>query len=237
MKNEDDFILGILGGMGPMAGVEFQKRIIEKVPARKDDDHIKMICFTNPKIKDRTSSIKNGEDFSREIIKSLGLMSSFNISLGVITCNTAHSSFNEIASKIEFPLINMIQETVDFVLEKFNFIGSIGLLATDGTIENKLYEKALNNKDIKVLIPKKESQKEVMNVIYGKSGIKSGCINSNRVKIIKIIKELEEDGADLIILGCTELSLLGIEGRLIIDPLDAVADKVLKIKTARLFQI
>ena len=58
MKSKNNFTLGIVGGMGPMAGVEMQKRIIENTPARSDKDHIKMVCFTNPKIKDRSKSIK-----------------------------------------------------------------------------------------------------------------------------------------------------------------------------------
>lgn len=228
MKKEDDFILGILGGMGPMAGVEFQKRIIEKMPAKGDNDHIKMICFTNPKIKDRSFSLKKGVDFSEEVIKSLNLLSSFGVNVGVITCNTAHASFEKINSQVKFPLLNIIETTVNFLLRKFPAVGIVGLLATDGTIQSGLYENLLSKNKIDLITPSKNSQKQLMNIIYGKSGVKSGCINSNKVKLKKIIKELEDDGADVIILGCTELSLLGVEGKFIVDPLDVVADLIVK---------
>ncbi|MFA6183837.1 MAG: amino acid racemase [Parcubacteria group bacterium] len=227
MKVDSEFTLGILGGMGPMAGVEFQKRIIEKMPARMDSDHIKMICFTNPKIKDRTESIKKGDDFSNEVVRSLNLMKKFGVSVGVITCNTAHASFEKITARTSFPLINIIEETALFVAKKYSFAGKIGLLATDGTIVSKIYHKALTSKGIEVITPIKNNQKELMNIIYGRSGIKSGCINSNRIKVLRIIRDLEEDGADVIILGCTELSLLGINGKDIVDPLDVVTDKII----------
>ena len=231
MKSDDDFILGILGGMGPMAGVELQRRIIEKMPAKTDSDHVKMICFTNPKIKDRTCCIKNGDDFSEEIIRSLDLMSGFRVSLGVITCNTAHSSFDRIIAKTSFPLVNIIKETASFVAKKYSFAGRVGLLATDGTIQSGIYHKALESEGMKIMIPREDNQREIMNIIYGRSGIKSGCINSNKVKILKIIKELEEDGADVIILGCTELSLLGISTQGIVDPFDVVVNKIIKACT------
>jgi len=227
MREDSEFTLGILGGMGPMAGVEFQKRIIEKMPAKMDSDHIKMICFTNPKIKDRTESIKKGDDFSNEVVRSLNLMKKFGVSVGVITCNTAHASFEKITARTSFPLINIIEETALFVANNYSFAGKIGLLATDGTIVSKIYHKALISKGIEIITPIKDNQKELMNIIYGRSGIKLGCINSNRIKVLKIIGDLEEDGADVIILGCTELSLLGINGKYIVDPLDVVTDKII----------
>lgn len=228
METDEELILGILGGMGPMAGVEFQKRIIEKMPARNDQEHIKMVCFTNPKIHDRTSRLVAGGDFSSEVVQSFNLMKEFNVSLGVMTCNTAHSNFEAISAQVDFPLINMIEETVDFIAKKYFFAGRIGILATDGTLQSGIYEKALKERGMGLVVPEDKDQKDVMDVIYGRSGIKSGCINSNRMRIMNIMKSLETAGADVIILGCTELSLLGISGRGIIDPLDVVAEVVFK---------
>jgi aspartate racemase len=228
MKTDGECILGILGGMGPMAGVELQKRIIEKMPAKADQDHIKMVCFTNPKIKDRTASLKKGADFSTQVIESLNLMAKFNVNLGVMTCNTAHASFDKISSKVNFPMINIIEETAVYIARKFAFAGKVGLLATDGTIQSGIYEEALKKRGLSLVVLSNDGQREVMDVIYGRSGIKSGCINSNRVKIVSIIKNLEISGADVVILGCTELSLLGIEGKNIVDPLEVAAEVVVK---------
>lgn len=212
-----------------MAGVEFQKRIIEKMPAKTDQDHIKMVCFTNPKIKDRTNSLETGIDFSAEVAASLNLMEGFSVNLGVMTCNTAHANFEKIAAQVNFPLLNIVQETVNFITRKYFFAGKIGLLATDGTISSGIYRKALEAVEIELVTPEIQDQKTVMEVIYGRSGIKSGCINSNRIKIIDIIQSLKARGADVVILGCTELSLLGIEGRNIVDPLDAAAEAIMEI--------
>lgn len=228
METDDELILGILGGMGPMAGVEFQRRIINKVPAKTDQGHIQMVCFTNSKIQDRTKGLAKGIDFAAEVAQSLNLMKKFHVNLGVMTCNTAHASFEKIAGQVDFPLLNIIQETVNCIVKKHPFIGNVGLLATDGTLRSQVYATALKEKGLGMIIPQKTDQREVMEIIYGKSGIKSGCINSNRVKVLNLIKNLENSGADVVVLGCTELSLLGIEGGNIIDPLDVAVEAVLR---------
>lgn len=229
MKTDNKFMLGILGGMGPMAGVEFQKRIIEKTPACSDSDHIKMICFTDPKIKDRTQCIKAGDDFSDEIVDAFNSMKKMGVNIGVIACNTAHASFGKIKSRVNFPLLNIINETVEYIGKNYENIKKVGLLATDGTIRSKIYHKVLNKKGFAVKTPKQADQKMLMSIIYGKKGIKAGYINENAKNIENIIFKLRKNGAEVVILGCTELSLLNIEKYNIIDPIEIVSGKIIQL--------
>lgn len=224
-----DFILGILGGMGPMAGVELQKKVISASPADFDQNHIKMVCFTNPQIKDRTKAIRNGQNFSGGIIKSLNLMAKMNVSVGVIACNTAHASFEEIESQIKYPLISIVSETADYLKMKYGSCAKIGILATDGVLQSKVYYNALKRNGFYPVNLNQNNQKQLMEIIYGKKGIKAGYIKENRKAVGDLVKILNKKGAEVVLLGCTELSLLAIQDKRVIDPLDVVANRIISI--------
>ncbi|PIR06517.1 MAG: aspartate racemase [Candidatus Komeilibacteria bacterium CG11_big_fil_rev_8_21_14_0_20_36_20] len=225
MKNKD-FILGILGGLGPMAGVELQKRIIMASPAKTDQEHIKMVCFTNPKIKDRTHALQKGNDFSQEVIRSLTLMSLIRVSVGIMVCNTAHADFDKIKKGVKYPLINLVLETVEYLRLKYSYYSKVGLLATDGTLQSGIYHQALAKYGFKVVAPTINGQQILMQTIYGPVGIKAGYFQNNKRIVNNLIKKLQDNGAQIIILGCTELSLVGIKGNSVLDPLDVMAKKI-----------
>ncbi|MFA6974072.1 MAG: amino acid racemase [Parcubacteria group bacterium] len=230
MKSKEDFTLGILGGMGPLAGIELQRKIVENTPALGDSDHIKMVCFTNPQIKDRTKSLNEGSDFADEIIKSFNSMKSLDVNIGLIACNTAHAQFEKISANVDFPLINIINETVAYLEMKYRGLKKIGLLATDGTIKSKIYEKALKQRGFSIIVPKNSDQQKLMDIIYGFDGIKASGMSAKNTREIKtIMTNLNKKGAEAIILGCTELSVLGIKGKKIVDPLDVVSRKIVNL--------
>ena len=228
--SKKDIFLGILGGMGPMAGVELQRRIIEKSPASKDKDHIRMICFNNTQIQDRTESYKNGYDYSSEIIDSFRMLGGLGVNIGVMACNTAHFKFDNICDKVGFQLISLIDDTFKYITEKCKGAINIGLLATDGTIKSKIYHNKFIGTNHNIIDLDNTDQETVTNVIYGKYGIKAGYINSkNKHLVMDIIYKLKAKGADKVILGCTELSLLGFNTNYVIDPMDIVSTNIVNL--------
>ena len=225
---DKNFILGILGGMGPLAGIELQKKIITASPAKRDQDHIKMICFTNPHINDRTSCLNNGEDFSTSIATSLNQLENFGALVGIIACNTAHAQIEAIKSKTKLLLINIVEETVAYIANNFPRAKKIGLLATDGTINAHVYNQYLEKCNLQQILPDKEKQAIVMELIYNETGLKS-CFIDNKINIFVLdylIQDLLNSGADLVILGCTELSMLKVNNNKVVDPLDVAAQKI-----------
>lgn len=230
MKAKKDFILGIVGGMGPLAGIELQRKIVENTPALFDRDHIKMVCFTNPHIKDRTKSLERNEDFAEEIIKSFHSMQALKVNLGLIACNTAHAQFEKISSRVNFPLINIIHETVGYLAREYRGSKKIGLLATDGTLKSGIYAKALARQGFSLRVPEKMMQQKLMSIIYGSAGIKAKGVTAENIKAVKIIiADLSKKGAEVVLLGCTELSVLGITSRKIVDPLEVVSKKIVHL--------
>lgn len=228
---DENFILGILGGMGPLAGIELQKRVVQFSPAHKDQEHIKMVCFTNPHINDRTACLETGTDFSASIAESLNQLQNFGATFGVIACNTAHAQIEQIHAQTDLPLVNIVAETVAAIKKDFPSAKTIGLLATNGTIHSGVYQKYLTQYDLTELLPDKKIQQIVMDLIYNETGLKSGFIDNriNEYALNSLVQYLQNQGADLVILGCTELSMLKIDNERTIDPLNIVAQKIVEM--------
>jgi aspartate racemase len=115
--------------MGPMATVFFYKKLLELTPAKKDQDHIETVIYSNTKIADRTQCIskKNFDSIVLDLIKSAKLLEKCGIDIIVMPCNTAHYFAKDIQKSISIPFINMISETVKYLIS-FKGIKKIGVL-------------------------------------------------------------------------------------------------------------
>jgi aspartate racemase len=226
MKGEK--IIGILGGMGPLATVELFKRIVLKTPAKKDQEHPRIIIYNNSKVPDRTAYILGkGENPLPELIDSAKKLEKWGASFIIMPCNTAHFFAEEIQKAVEIPLINMVEETAEHI-RKLG-LKKVGLLATDGTIKGMVYHKALLKRGIEIALPDKKEQEEVMKGIY--EGVKAGNLELGKKLLLKVAKKLEKR-SEGIIAGCTEVSVALSERDLkvpLIDPMDVIAEKAVKL--------
>jgi len=196
--------IGIIGGMGPLATVHLFERIVLKTKAQKDQEHIHVLVDSNTNIPDRTKAILGqGEDPTKEIIISAKKLESSGADFLIMPCNTAHYFIDKIVSNISIPMINMLDETVSYAYDKFGKEAVVGILATDGTIESKIYENCFAKKGIKTIVPKYK-QKDVMKFIY--DVIKSSKFEEGPSILFEAVDELKEMGATAMLLGCTELS-------------------------------
>jgi len=226
MKIENQQRIGIVGGMGPMAGVLLQKLIIEATPAARDQDHLQVICFTNPQIPDRTTSLQEdgGASYLEAVIETAQTLYLAGATILIIPCNTAHARFDDLQRVIPLPILNIVELTAKRIAEQYGGAARIGLLATDGTIQAGLYQKVLGRYGIICAVPSEENQKKVMQAIYT---IKAGNHNSALRLCRSAIKELMRGGGQYILLGCTELSLCFEEIQkakyTVVDPLRIVA--------------
>jgi aspartate racemase len=143
------------------------------------------------------------------MIKTAKILEQIGSSFIIIPCNTAHFFIDEVQSGVKIPILNMIKETVNFISRNYPDVKKVGLLATTGTIKSKVYEKELRKEGIKTIIPKQEDQELlVMESIYGRMGIKSKYKIYPRRLLEKAGNNLTKSGAELIICGCTEISML-----------------------------
>lgn len=224
-------IIGILGGLGPEATAELFLRIIRATPAKRDQDHLPIIIFNNPQIPDRTAAILyGGESPLIELIKTAQRLERAGADFIIMPCNTAHYYYDELKSSVKIPFLNMIELTVKRVLNVYPNVKLVGLMATTGTVKTGLYQKYFENYGVKVIVPSDEEQHIVMSGIY--DGVKAGDLNLGRRLLLDVANKLIANGAELIILGCTEISIVIKNGDLkvpVVDPLQVLAEEAVKL--------
>ncbi|MEM2136932.1 MAG: amino acid racemase [Candidatus Methanomethylicia archaeon] len=228
-------IIGILGGLGPEATAELFLRIIKATPARRDQDHIPIIIYNNPKVPDRTAAILyGGENPLPELIKTARMLERFGVDFIIMPCNTAHYYYDALKSSVKIPFLNMIELTVKRVREMYPEVKVAGLLATTGTVRTGLYQKFFEDYGVNVIVPGDEDQKLVMRGIY--DGVKAGDNVLGRKLLLEVANKLVVDGAELMVLGCTEISVVIKSGDLsvpIIDPLQVLAEESVKMALSK----
>ena len=201
--------IGILGGMGPEATSNAYHEIIASTPVTKDQEHIPVIIYSNPQIPDRTEGILyNGESPLPELIVTAKKLEHSGADFIIIPCNTSHFFIKELRASVNISVISMIEETLAFVKINYPDITKIGLLATTGTITTGIYKDIFSSANITVISPEcKEQESLVMESIYGKKGIKSGEKKYPNKLLKKAVLNLQDKGAEPIIMGCTEIPL------------------------------
>lgn len=207
MKRE---ILGVLGGMGPMATSVFFERVIKNTLATCDQDHVDMMILNHASLPDRTLAIATGQHsiFLKAIEPDFKKMEAAEVTRIAIPCNTSHFFYEALSQMTSIPIINMVEETVK-QLSQSGYAGKkIGILATDGTIKSGVYKNMLEKYGMVAISPDDKNQMVVMQTIYSiKSGEKPSMFEIEHL----IYDMVRVQGCSKVILACTELSLLDLE--------------------------
>ncbi len=194
--------IGILGGMGPMATCDLMKKIIENTDAACDQEHIRIFVDNNTGIPDRTAAIlAGGEDPRPEMLKSAKGLQAMGADVIIIPCNTAHFFWQDVQNAVEIPVLHMLRQTVGLL--QVQGVAAAAVLATDGTIQTGLYDRELEKVGITPVHPDPEDQKMIMSVVY--DYVKAGKDFPYPERIAAMEKRLAQQGAQCMILGCTEL--------------------------------
>ncbi|MEA3118872.1 MAG: aspartate racemase [Paraburkholderia sp.] len=228
--------VGVVGGVGPAATVDFMHKIVRNTPATCDQDHIKVLVEQNPQIPDRTENlIGEGPDPTVSLYATCKKLEAGDADIIAIPCNTAHAFVERIQPYLNVPIVNMLTVTVDHLRSTFPALREVGLLATSGTIASGVYQRALEAAGLEQVVPSPALQARVMNAIYGPRGVKAGYTSGECMEdIVAAVDALIERGVEVIILGCTELPLLlpqgerrGASGEVawLADPTDILAKR------------
>ena len=219
-------IIGILGGMGPEATADLYLRIIRATPAKRDQDHPRIIIYSNSKVPDRTAAILGtGPSPMPELVRAGKRLEEAGADFIIIPCNTAHYFINQLQKELRVPILNMIRLSAAKAQKFYPNVKKAGLLATDGTLRSGLYTSAYGEASINILEPFPEKQADVMKAIY--QCIKAGNHIDGGFLLRGVANDLINAGAEMIIFGCTEVSLVLKEGDLpvpILDPLQVLAE-------------
>lgn len=224
-------MLGIIGGMGPMASAVFYDMISSNTDASCDQENLNLILLSHAGMPDRTRAILSKDEAQIEEVRSKLLADAIFLQNAgctaiAVTCNTAHYFVNMIEGELDIPFIHLIRETAEAVASEFG-AKKVAVLATDGTIETRLYQDELSKRGVIAFTPKAEVQALVMHEIYE-------CIKSGKPADEEIWQKIEEyvkaEGCEAAVLACTELSVVRKElslGSFYFDPMDIMAERCL----------
>ncbi|MBQ9030452.1 MAG: aspartate/glutamate racemase family protein [Parasporobacterium sp.] len=198
-------VLGVIGGMGPIATSFFMELVIKMTDAATDQDHLDMIIYNIPSIPDRTSYILDHSKSSPlpVILDIAEKLEEQGVEFLAMPCCTAHYFQEELERSLHKPFVNIIKATVGYLKERG--IRRVGVMATDGTMNAGLFRQELEENGMEIVCPSPERQKDVMHIIY--QNVKANK-PAEMDRFHRVGDELKAGGAQAIILGCTELSLV-----------------------------
>jgi len=204
--------LGIIGGMGSTAASLFFENIIKEFPCKDDRDYIEILLHNNTKIPDRTEAIINKKESPiKEILRSVNIFDSLKFDYVVMACVTSHFYANEIQQNLKHSkLINILSTTSEYISLNHKEVRKVGILASTGAIETRMWQDELSKYSIdSVILPKEKQEEYIMNTIYGKNGLKEGNIGElNKIKIMKAVDILIDQGSQAILAGCSEIPMI-----------------------------
>ncbi len=224
-------IIGILGGMGPEATADLYMRIIRATPVEKDQDHYRVIIDSNAKIPDRTPAVMGMGPSPLPLMLETGRnLQRAGADFIIMPCNTAHHYHSQLQEGLEVPVLHMIRLSAEHTKKRHPGVDKAGLLATDGTLASRLYQRCYVDQGIEIVAPAEETQRDVMDAIY--RHIKRGDLETGGKLLHGAAHRLMDAGAQAVICGCTEVSLVLHDGDLtvpVVDPLQVLAEEAVEL--------
>lgn len=198
-------LLGVIGGLGPLATAHFLELVVDMTDARTDQENVDMIIYNFPSIPDRTgyilgSNLRSPLPGLMNVARELTRQGVHHIA---IPCVTAHYFYEALCASVPVPIINAVEETALHL--KRNGVTAAGVMATEGTVYSGLFTRALARAGITPVLPSRPRQEDVTHLIY--HNIKAG-LPADMERFGRVETELRDAGAEAIILGCTELSVI-----------------------------
>ncbi|MCM2286455.1 MAG: amino acid racemase [Desulfobacula sp.] len=230
MADTREKTVGIIGGMGPEATVDLMQRIIRLTPALDDRDHIHCLVDNNPKIPSRIKAIieGKGEDPGPCMAGMAQGLEAAGADFLAIACNTAHVYYDIVCAAVRIPVIHMVKAVLDHLTEFHPGCSGIGILASPAIRITGLYDNILGPAGIRMIYPDPEEQKGLFQVIRQ---VKAGDLGSGvQEQYDRVCGHLKKKGADLAVVACTELSILGREkAPAVLDAAEVLAKRIVDV--------
>ena len=196
--------IGVLGGMGPEATGYFFDLIVRNTAAAKDQEHVPVIIWSDPRIPPRTNAIMGtGPSSLPALLAGAKALERAGAGLLVMPCITAHFWAEKIASSLKIPFVNLIDETVRHARKAVPGLKTAALVASTGTVASRIFHAAFERAGVELLAPGPREQETVMDAIFGPRGVKAGFTSGRpRTAIVRIARRLVDRGAQAVVAGC-----------------------------------
>jgi aspartate racemase len=206
-NQKQKLVPGIMGGMGPQATLDFMTKVLQRTDAKSDQDHLRLLIDHNPKVPNRHSSINgSGEDVTPYLLEMATNLERSGADFVVMVCNTAHAHQGAIADSISIPFVSIIDEVVNTLNENTTNKPVIGVMATEGCLNAKLYQSALRDSGYSINVWDEKHLEKFMKLVYR---IKAGDLGKQSSAAMEgLANVLIEQGAEILLAGCTEIPLV-----------------------------
>ncbi len=222
-------VVGILGGMGPAATIDLMRRVMAATPGTDDGDHIHLLVDQNPKVPSRIDALINrtGPSPAAELVRMARNLQSAGATMLAIACNTAHGYAGEVAAAVDIPLLDMVALTAAAIARRDLRTRRVGMLASPAVLQLGLYEQAFRESGIETVYP--ERQDEAIRLI---KAVKAEGVTAPILRDFNVLAgQLYAQGLDLVVIACTEFSLLtgGLDKDIVIvDALDVLVSAIVE---------
>ena len=227
-------VIGILGGMGPLATADLYTKIIQRTAAGSDQEHIPVVIHADPRVPDRTAALlRGGEDPTPWLVHGAQALAAQGATFIVMPCNTAHAFLPRVQPDVERPFLSMIDAAADAVARDVPGARVVGLLATNGTIASDIYQRALRQRGLETIVPDDESQAE--RVMAAIATVKAGQYGREATALlVEAADGLVARGAQVLLAACTEIPLV-LRARDVSAPLIDATDELARaaVETAQ----
>ena len=215
--------IGIIGGMGPLATADLFRKIVTMTDAKCDQEHPRVLIDSNTNIPDRTAAIlTGGENPLPQLATSARTLERAGADVLMMPCNTAHYFYDGVCAATKLPVLHMLRLTAEEIDRRK--IKTVGLLATDGTIQTGIYERLFGEHGVAVVKPDAAGQKQIMALIY--DGVKAGNAAFDTTPVRAVLDAMLALGVEAFVLGCTELPIAFADYALpypVVDPTAVLA--------------
>ena len=207
MANPRLKIVGVLGGMGPEATLNFYAKLIEKAKAERDQDHVPTIINSFPQVPDRNAAIAGKGPSPRTILAAMAKsVERGGAGFLVMACNAGHAYADAIRETVKIPFVSIVDEVCDEVLRRDPGIKKVGILAATGTLDSKIYDKAFSRRNLEMVTLDFKDRATFQELLYK---IKAGDHGDDVKAGMKALAELiVQQGAEVIITACSEIPLV-----------------------------
>jgi aspartate racemase len=219
-------MLGVLGGMGPLASAEFMRRLTLLTPAGRDQDHIPAVLWSDPRVPDRTAArLEGGPDPLPFLLRGLAGLEAAGCGAIAIPCNTAHGWFEAMQAATRLPILHIVDAAAEDLARAGIAAGPVGVMGTAGTLAMGLYQERLGARGYDCLVPEDAEMAALVTPAIAR--VKANDEAGSYAPLAEAARRLVARGARAVVLGCTEIPLGIAAGPAlpfpICDTLDALA--------------
>jgi len=197
-------IIGVLGGMGPLATVDFMAKVIQRTPAQQDQDHPPMIVHSLGETPPRTEAILDGGPSPEpDLVDGVRFLSDAGAAFIAIPCNTAHYWYEPMQAATDVPILHIADAALELAASGGAALKKVGVLSTSGTMASGIYRQRIEARGIETLEPDEATQTAL--VTGGIAHVKAGDVPAAQGLLAQAAERLLDAGAEAVILGCTEI--------------------------------